>query len=918
MVDVNDSLSSALDLIKRFADDWMQVSDAIDCEDLAALVDALDRLKKDAKKKLSIKKAMQASMESDWQPTHTGSAGQGIRRSHRIASAHRVASASSLSVTEQDTESEPSSEDDIPSTMLPEASPNEHTMMNAAPGILFDDPPLLPVHYENQAPIEELHGAEIPRERHSIEQEPPSLTLYTARPIVDGQDESTEVQPVQVRDGASKAQAHQAPGTDTQYQAVEDLEYIERQPGPESLHHSLVNHPNQDTTISPCDEFDFGEVVMHDLPSPQFFNEAFEDGYFSPLHHGAQTDVEEATAYPDEQHLINQDHTENFHDDPIAQSYDTAEGPDYIRRQPGPESPHPSVVSQPDPALTEQDATNLPSFEDEFGEVVMHDLPSPQFFNDAFEDYRLSSLHHESQTNVEEATADTYEQHRIDPDHTESFGDDPIVQGYLDLACRSSFRLPHEPVEDADYLDARELLLPLVEERPLTSRLIHALIYTLLPGPLRIFEVCSSAFDPEPSPEESPVDDFVAIIRRNAEALPLLVLGIGISKTLYILDSETVDLPSLGISWLIGPEWRTEHTNPRFIEPHMESTLLSVWIAETYFQYKPFQDVPSSRDLRLRFLEELLARYQRDSVLENCGIPSTHTVSQHVDTRCKFAHLETQVQTNEICGLNLEILVKNLENFEPGALRKALLQIPSKFDPSKFDRRRWLRILQCVDEIGSPHVLDSLKLACARKVEDQTHRAIEQSLFEKLFQIHIYLDKQESQSHLLVARGRYIKYCYFETFLCAVEALKGEKRNSDRERRKVSARKRRTTSFKKGISEELPLTPNTEEIRRVYNDLSPSGRQRGAKDMVKDEICSKVAGVYGGNEKRIRRNINKYINQGRVLHHILRGGRSLDPGLLILFPSFGAGPPSLSMAEFGLELQEPEEKTLSKPIELKE
>jgi hypothetical protein len=206
----------------------MQVSDAIDCDELAALVDALDRLKKDAKKTLSIKKAMQANMESDRQPTHSGSANQGIRRSHRIASAPRVASAGSLFVTEQDTESKSSNKDDIPLTMLPEASPNEHTTMNAAPGILFDDPALLPVHYENQVPIEELYGTEMPRERQPIEQEPPSPTLYTTRPVVDGQDERTEVQLVQVLDGASNAQAYQAPGTDTQYQAAEDLDSIER------------------------------------------------------------------------------------------------------------------------------------------------------------------------------------------------------------------------------------------------------------------------------------------------------------------------------------------------------------------------------------------------------------------------------------------------------------------------------------------------------------------------------------------------------------------------------------------------------------------------------------------------------------------------------------------------------------------
>jgi hypothetical protein len=880
----------------------MQVSDGIDCDELAALVDALDRLKKDAEQKLSNKKATQAIMESNWQPTLTGSANQGIRRSRRIASAPGVASAGSLFVTEQDTDSESGNEDNISSTMLPEASPNEHTTINAASGILFDDRAMLPVHYENRAPIEELHGIEMPRERHPIEQEPPSPTLYTTRPVVDGQDESTEVEPVQVLDGAPNVQAHQAPGADTQYQAAEDLDDIERQPGPES--------PQQNATISPCDEFDSGEVVMHDFPSPQFFNDAFEDYSLSSLHHESQTDVEEAAPYPTEQHSIDQDHTESFGNN--AQ-YQAAEE-DYVGNQPGPESTH-------------QDATISPVHEFDSGDVVMHEFPSqPHFFDYGIKDY-WNSLH-ESQTDVEEATADSYEQHRIDLVHTESFGDDPMVQCCLDLACRSSFRLPHEPVEDADHLDARELLLPLVEERPFTSKLLHGLIYRLLPGPLRIFEVCSSAFDPEPSLEENPVEDFVAIIRRNAEALPLLVLGIEISKTLYILESETVDLPSLGISWLIGPEWRTEYidvwrlstrpptlTNllqPRCIEPHMESTLLSVWIAEAYFQNRPFRNVPSSRDLRLRFLWELLAPYQRDSVLEKCGIPSTHTVSQHVDTRCKSARLETQAQTDEIFGLDLEIFVRNLENFEPGALREVLLQ-----KPSKINRGSSLRILQCVDEIGSPCILDSLKLACTRKDENQTYGAIGQPLFDKLFHIHIYLDKQESQSHLLVARARYVKYCYFETYLRAVKALEEKKHNSTRERRSISARKR-TASFKQGISEELPPTPHTEEIHRVYDNLSPSGRKRRAEDMVKDEISSKVAKQYGANEKRIRRNVNKYISQGKVLHRILQGRRSLDPGLLVLFPSFGVDPPSLSMAKFGLELQELEEKTLSKPIELKE
>ena len=112
----------------------------------------------------------------------------------------------------------------------------------------------------------------------------------------------------------------------------------------------------------------------------------------------------------------------------------------------------------------------------------------------------------------------------------------------------------------------------------------------------------------------------------------------------------------------------TNLLQPRYIEPRMESTLLSVWIAEACFQYRQLQNVPSSRDLRLRFLRELLAPYQRDSVLEKCGISSKHTGSLHVDTRCKPARLGTQIQTDKIFGLNQEIWVRNLENFEPKAL----------------------------------------------------------------------------------------------------------------------------------------------------------------------------------------------------------------------------------------------------------
>jgi hypothetical protein len=191
--------------------------------------------------------------------------------------------------------------------MLPKASPNKHTIMNAALGILFNNLALLPVHYENQVPIEELYGTEMPRERQHIEQELPSPTLYTTIPVVDGQDERTEVQLVH---GALNAQAHQAPSTVTQYQAAEDLDSIKGQLGPE--------YPRQDATISPCIELNFREVVMHNLLLPHFFDNAFKDYSLGSLNHKSQTNVEEARADSYEQHLNDLDYTESFGNNPIV------------------------------------------------------------------------------------------------------------------------------------------------------------------------------------------------------------------------------------------------------------------------------------------------------------------------------------------------------------------------------------------------------------------------------------------------------------------------------------------------------------------------------------------------------------------------------------------------------------------------
>ncbi|CAN9123544.1 unnamed protein product [Alternaria alternata] len=88
---------------------------------------------------------------------------------------------------------------------------------------------------------------------------------------------------------------------------------------------------------------------------------------------------------------------------------------------------------------------------------------------------------------------------------------------------------------------------------------------------------------------------------------------------------------------------------------------------------------------------------------------------------------------------------------------------------------------------------------------------MEQPVVKKLFRIHLYLDSQESESHLLVARSRYVK----------------EKRSSSRKKRRIHARKL-TASFKQGLCDELPPTPHDDEIYRIYEDLSPSKKKRRA------------------------------------------------------------------------------------------
>lgn len=212
--------------------------------------------------------------------------------------------------------------------------------------------------------------------------------------------------------------------------------------------------------------------------------------------------------------------------------------------------------------------------------------------------------------------------------------------------------------------------------------------------------------------------------------------------------------------------------------------MLLVHVAEACFQrLLPITNVPTSRELRLRFLGELVAPYERDSILEQCGISSKLGPSQKVDTRVIMAPPATRLHGEESCTLNLN-------NFDGEALAKVFRE-----RPSEVSNRRCLRILQYVNAIGSACILSSLNAAFDKLPKGNAVQAVDEPVLEKLFHIHLRLVNLEGQDHLFIARHRYIKYCYFETYCTAVQTLREKKRGSRRERQKVSALKL-TASYK--------------------------------------------------------------------------------------------------------------------------
>jgi hypothetical protein len=86
-----------------------------------------------------------------------------------------------------------------------------------------------------------------------------------------------------------------------------------------------------------------------------------------------------------------------------------------------------------------------------------------------------------------------------------------------------------------------------VEGTPLTLRLLHGLIYSLVLGLFRILEVNPIASNRGIIADKSLAENFAIILRESKEALLLLVLRAVNKKTLFILSSGTANLLFLGV-----------------------------------------------------------------------------------------------------------------------------------------------------------------------------------------------------------------------------------------------------------------------------------------------------------------------------------------------------------------------------------
>lgn len=250
----------------------------------------------------------------------------------------------------------------------------------------------------------------------------------------------------------------------------------------------------------------------------------------------------------------------------------------------------------------------------------------------------------------------------------------------------------------------------------------------------------------------------------------------------------------------------------------------------------------------MQFIKALLRPYQHESILNGLGIKQGSKGGQKFHSFYALASSPDEMLTDD--------QLRRLSNND-------ITRPPQGVD------KRVLRLLQYIFEIGSPAVLDAIKTAATHPRDSITYS---DSASSCLLQIHRYLDTKGSNNHLDIARTRYLKYCYHESFQSEVRTLTLKKRVSRLERRRKG--KRLYTSL---ADEES--TPETNWITNNYPNVEHGSRS--AHTIVRLSILQGIRQHFGGTPNVIEKDFDRYLRDGSNLQKLLQGA---DPILLILFP----------------------------------
>jgi hypothetical protein len=258
-----------------------------------------------------------------------------------------------------------------------------------------------------------------------------------------------------------------------------------------------------------------------------------------------------------------------------------------------------------------------------------------------------------------------------------------------------------------------------------------------------------------------------------------------------------------------------------------------------------------------------------------------------------------------ICDLQTNAL--NIPEFDKARLTRALT-----LRDAKITDERCLRILQCIYETGSPRILDSLKAATITPVTTISTSDNGEPYVETLSYIYHYLYDNAPISHLAVARSRYVKYCYYQTYLQAVKLLCDSLKVRRLERNKLK-RQRKSSSYSQN-TRMLPATPETDQVAQTN-----SVDRRRAGDIVKRDVVQRIQKLYGRHSEEDKRDFHQmmtvFLRHGKTMNLVLEGlSPPLDPALLLFLPSTTATSLDITSCIIDQEAQ----KRLAKGIRVKE